>query len=157
MIRAGRKMGITHEQWGTLGVRLTDEREMSAMHWQFMRERGPTDVLSFPAGPMLGEYLADDGDQVFAEDFDYELDEPGASFSSALGDIAICWPVLCAQANSGHARALLHTGCILGVHGMAHLLGHDHRTRPEARAMHRLECEGLAAIHMPDVPRPYTR
>ena len=51
--------------------------------------------------------------------------------------------------------AAIDEATVLAVHGLCHLLGHDHGGRGEARAMHRAERRALKAAATPDVPRPY--
>ncbi|TPV95898.1 MAG: rRNA maturation RNase YbeY [Myxococcales bacterium FL481] len=71
-----------------------------------------------------------------------------------LGDVALGWSAVRSQA---HQRGCsnLDSACVLATHGIAHLLGHDHRTRREARAMLRAEARGLRAIGITDLTRPY--
>ena len=69
------------------------------------------------------------------------------------GDLALCWPVLAAQAPDGPLEELAR----LCVHGLCHLAGFDHGTASEGRAMLRKERALLRRIGVPDVPRPYGR
>lgn len=118
------------ERWESLSLRIVDDAEMSALHERFMGEAGPTDVLSFPAG------------------------DPDAWL---LGDIAIDWQAIARQAAGPLESQRLHEATVLCVHGLAHLLGHDHGTAEEGRRMHRLEARLLRGIGVSDVPRPYAR
>lgn len=118
------------DRWASLSVRIVDDAEMSALHVRFMGEPGPTDVLSFPAG------------------------DPEAWL---LGDIALDWEAIARQAAGPHEAQRLHEATVLCVHGLAHLLGHDHATAEEGRRMHRLEARLLRQLGVPDVPRPYAR
>ena len=95
------------DRWASLSVRIVDDAEMSALHVRFMGEPGPTDVLSFPAG------------------------DPEAWL---LGDIALDWEAIARQAAGPHEAQRLHEATVLCVHGLAHLLGHDHATQPPERA-----------------------
>lgn len=123
--RAAKRMGDVRGQLATLAVRIVGDDEMTTLHEQYYGEPGTTDVLSFSA------------------------DVPGE-----LGDIALGWPAVCAQA-SERALSRLDSAIVLAVHGVAHLLGHDHRTRREARPMLRAEARGLRAIGITDLSRPY--
>ena len=53
------------------------------------------------------------------------------------------------------AAAVLDEATVLAIHGLCHLLGHDHGERREGRAMHRRERRGLRAARVADIPRPY--
>ncbi len=92
-----------------LSVSLVSEDEMSDLHERFMDEEGPTDVLSF------------------ALDRD-DLDEEGYRL---LGDVVIA-PSVAERDNpadpAGELRLLL-------VHGILHLLGHDHMQDADRSAM----------------------
>ena len=90
-----------------VAVRITSADELRELNRAYAGEDHTTDVLSF-----TGE-----GDHV--------------------GDLAISWPAVVAQARErGHsARVEL---AILLVHGLLHLLGWDHRNAAETREMWRL-------------------
>ena len=91
-----------------------------------MGERGPTDVLSFPSGS-----------------------------DAVLGDIALSWDAVRRQARGSSDGAHMNEATLLSVHGLVHLMGHDHRTSRESRVMLRLEQRALRALRVPDVARPY--
>ena len=67
------------------------------------------------------------------------------------GDVALCWPVLRAQAEDGPLQEVLR----LCVHGLCHLAGYDHDEPRRARAMLRRERTILRREGVPDVARPY--
>lgn len=137
--RAAMYLRIDVDRLSGLGLRLVDDAEMARLHETYMGESGPTDVLSFlPVGS-----FSRPGNR--AECADTEL----------LGDIAIDWDAVERQAAGPSARARLDEATVLLVHGLAHLLGHDHRQRGEGRRMHRLERRVLARLRVPDPPRPY--
>ncbi len=69
------------------------------------------------------------------------------------GDVALCWPVIVAQAPGAPLEELAR----LCVHGLCHLAGYDHATASQGRAMLRKERALLRRIGVPDVPRPYGR
>ena len=89
----------------------------------------PTDVLSFPL---------DGADAGHADDL--------------IGDIVIC-PTIAAANAPEHAGQDHHTGtlddelALLVVHGVLHLLGHDHEDDDEAQVMESREQILLAAHH----------
>ncbi len=89
-----------------------------------MGKDGPTDVLSFPL---------DDGDPV-----------PGVP--ALLGDVVICPDVALAQ-YAEHAGTFDDEIALLVVHGILHVLGHDHAEPDEAEIMRARELELLTALH----------
>ncbi|WP_130865180.1 rRNA maturation RNase YbeY [Acidipropionibacterium timonense] len=109
-----------------LSILLVDEPTMEAYHVKFMDLPGPTDVLSFPMDELRAP--ADD-------------EEPPTGL---LGDIVLCPTVTAAQAAEngrtpdGEAEYLL-------IHGLLHLLGHDHAEPEEKRIMFGLNDEIIAA------------
>ncbi|MDH3303048.1 MAG: rRNA maturation RNase YbeY, partial [Acidimicrobiia bacterium] len=90
-----------------------------------MGHDGPTDVLSFPLDG--GDDLAPNGHS--KADDDAQIDTP----PMLLGDIVICPQVAMTQAaeHCGDADTEL---TLLVVHGVLHILGHDH-AEPEEEAV----------------------
>lgn len=127
--RAAQRLRVDARAFAGLGLRIVDDAEMAELHLEFMGESGPTDVLSFTPDTGL---------------------EGGG-----LGDLVLDWDAVERQARDRSAAALLEEATVLMVHGLAHLHGHDHRTRAEGRAMHALERRLLRALRTPDPPRPY--
>lgn len=116
-----------------LSILLVDEDTMSAYHQRFMGEEGPTDVLSFP----MDELRAPAEDE----------DPP----EGLLGDVVLCPSVTRAQA-AEHGRSAEQEAEYLLVHGLLHLLGHDHAGPEEKQAMFDLKDAILAdwaAEHLP--------
>lgn len=109
-----------------LSVLLVDEATMSAYHEKFMGEPGPTDVLSFP----MDELRAPDPDE-----------EPPLGL---LGDIVLCPTVTAAQAAEGGRTPEAEADYLL-IHGLLHLLGHDHAEPGEKKAMFDLNDKIVAA------------
>jgi probable rRNA maturation factor len=92
----------------TAGLTLVTKSEMTRLNGTFREKPTHTDILSFPAvvPPNMKE-IAEFGYQGY------------------LGDIAICTPVLKAQAKAfGHTEE--EELLVLIVHGLLHLLGFDH-------------------------------
>lgn len=94
-----------------LTIAIEDDERLHALNKEFLDIDAPTDVLSFPAG-------------------DGEIDpETGVLY---LGDIIISYPRALEQSTAaGHP--VMHEIQLLVVHGVLHLLGHDH-AEPEEKA-----------------------
>jgi probable rRNA maturation factor len=90
-----------------LSVSFVDDDEMTELHRRYMREDGPTDVLSFPLD---------------------EVDDRGVRL---IGDVIVA-PSVAARNNpsdpAGEVRLLL-------VHGILHVLGYDHEDDAERAEM----------------------
>lgn len=109
-----------------LSIVLVDEATMSAYHEKFMGEPGPTDVLSFP----MDELRAPEPDE-----------EPPLGL---LGDIVLCPTVTAAQAADSNRTPEEEADYLL-VHGLLHLLGHDHAEPAEKKVMFDLNDKVIAA------------
>ena len=99
-----------------LSILLVDEDTMAAYHRRFMDLEGPTDVMSFPM------------DELRVPDDEEEQPPQGL-----LGDIVICPSFTDAQAG-GNGRTTQEEMEYLLIHGLLHLLGHDH-AEPEEKAV----------------------
>ena len=104
---------------GDLTLVLTDDDQLHRLNRDFLGVDAPTDVLSFPAS---------------------ETDpETGACY---LGDILLSIPRAAAQARAaGHPLA--DEARLLVVHGVLHLLGHDHAEADEKARMWKAQAEIL--------------
>lgn len=91
-----------------LSISLVTEEEIAGLHERYLREAGPTDVLSFPLD-----------------------DEAGEDGLRQLGDVVIA-PAIAARNNPDDPAAELR---LLLVHGILHLLGHDHMDDGERAEM----------------------
>ncbi len=109
-----------------LTVHLVDEEPMAGLNREHMGSDGPTDVLAFPVdGPVGGaDRAAPDAIPVL------------------LGDVVICPEVAGRQAAPG-ADGLLAEVELLLVHGILHLLGHDHAEPGERSIMEARQAELL--------------
>jgi probable rRNA maturation factor len=107
---------------GGLTVLLADDEALRRLNREFRGKDKPTNVLSFPAA---------------------------ANPEGHLGDIAIAHGVAAAEAKAG-AKSLADHAAHLTVHGVLHLLGHDHEREDEADAMERLETKILARLGIAD-------
>ncbi len=141
---AARRVGVDPVQH--VMVRITDDDEIARLHEDFMGLPGPTDVLSFPSErPELDE------------DLDPAALAEVGPVDESLGDIVIAWPFAVRQSSPrGAGPAAWQAEIIdLALHGLAHLLGHDHGERAQARAMLRLEQRLARGAQMPPPQRPY--
>lgn len=98
-----------------LSILLVDEDTMATYHEKFMDLPGPTDVMSFP----MDELRAPSADE-----------EPPLGM---LGDIVLC-PSVTARQAPDHSRTADEEAEYLLIHGLLHLLGHDH-AEPEEKAI----------------------
>ena len=110
-------------------IRVVGAAESRRLNRSFRGKDAPTNVLSFPAST---QERASDG---------------------ALGDLAICAPVVAREAREQGKTASAHWAHMV-VHGVLHLLGHDHRHDRQARRMERIEVEILRAF---GYQNPYLR
>ena len=107
---------------GEVSILLTNDPEIQTLNRDWRGKDKPTDVLSFPADPM---------------------DTP------FLGDIAVSLGV-CQRDAADRAIALDQHVSHLLIHGLLHLLGHDHKDDTEAAEMEALEIAALASLGWPD-------
>jgi probable rRNA maturation factor len=104
-----------------LSVRIVDEAEITALNRQYRGKDGPTNVLSFP----------------------YEA-IPGVA-SKLLGDVVICAPVVAGESIAQDKPLEAHWAHMV-IHGVLHLLGHDHHKEGEANRMETIEVKLLAEL-----------
>lgn len=116
-----------------LAIRLVDEVEARELNHRYRHRDRATNVLSFPAElePGLAEMLRADGQPV------------------PLGDLVICVPLVYREA-AEQGKTLREHWAHLVVHGVLHLLGHDHQGPAEARRMEALETRLLEQLGFPD-------
>ena len=112
---------------GELTLTFVDRAEIAALNAEHMGKAGATDVLSFPldsiddtAGAMPGPML--------------------------LGDVVVC-PAVAGEAAPTHAGTLDDELALLVVHGILHVLGHDHSEPDETRRMQERERALLEQHH----------
>ncbi len=121
--RAGHKAGQAE-----VSIVLGDDALLQSLNGRYRDRNQPTNVLSFPAE---------------------DTDAPGAP--RMLGDVILAVETLVRESREQRkplADHFLH----LCVHGMLHLLGHDHQCDTEATTMEALEIETLSTL---GVANPY--
>ncbi len=87
-----------------------------------------TDVLSFALLESVDESLIEADDDV-----------------QAMGDIVVCWPRLCEQAEE-YGHSIERELAFLTAHGFYHLLGYDHQTEETERTMITLQETVLSTL-----------
>ena len=117
----------SHSPESDLSIVLTDNDRLHELNLNYLGIDSPTDVLSFPAS---------------------EADpETGARY---FGDILISVPRAQSQAEAaGHP--LESEVQLLVVHGVLHLLGHDHAEPGEKKRMWRAQAEILESLGLGDI------
>lgn len=118
---------------GELTLTFVDADTIAELNAEHMGVRGPTDVLSFPLDADL-----DPTELV-------DLLGPGA-VPVLLGDVVIC-PAVAVQAAPGHAGSVDDELALLVVHGVLHVLGHDHTGTDDTAAMQERELHHLVRSH----------
>ncbi|MEO0939213.1 MAG: rRNA maturation RNase YbeY [Pseudomonadota bacterium] len=111
----------------------TDDARIAALNADFRGKPAPTNVLSWPSAAR-----APGG-----------TPQPDAFGDLHLGDIAIAYQT-CAREAAQHGKPLDHHVTHLIVHGLLHLLGHDHEIGSEATIMEQIEREVLGKMGIPD-------
>ena len=108
-----------------VSFRINGVDEMSDLNARYRGKTGPTNVLSFPA--------------------DIPAELAGEMEQCLLGDIAICAPVVIAEATA-QTKSIESHWAHMTVHGVLHLLGYDHIDSQEAEHMEQLEIAILANL-----------
>ena len=114
---------------GELTLTFVDPAEIAALNAEHMGVAGPTDVLSFPldaADMDVGDRL--DGTPVL------------------LGDVVVC-PAIAVTAAPDHGGSVDDELALLVVHGILHVLGHDHADPSETAVMRDRERVLLSEHH----------
>lgn len=130
---AGRAEGVAGAAM-EVSFLLTDDARMRRLNRDFRGQDKPTNVLAFPAEDEATRTLPDG---------------EGAAAPRLLGDVALALETVEGEAAAQGKRLADHV-CHLAVHGVLHLLGHDHLKRAEAARMERLETAILAGLGIAD-------
>ena len=124
-----------------LSVLFVDETSIAELNERFMEHTGPTDVLAFPIDAdavwAVHDPLASGPDRA-----EPDLDE----IPLLLGDVVVC-PAVAARNAPDHAGTVDDELALLVVHGVLHVLGHDHAEADEAAVMRAREIALLEAHH----------
>lgn len=106
-----------------LSITFAGNGRITRLNRQWRARDKPTNVLSFPA--------------------------PARLSGAFLGDVILAAGVIKNEAQQQDKSLYDHAAHLI-VHGVLHLLGHDHRTRAEARKMQRLEIRALESLGIAD-------
>ena len=137
-----------------VSIKLTDNAEVQALNREWRDKDKPTNVLSFPMleedaleqlrHPELvsGSYFLSDAEKIktlkHVQGDDQEME-------MLLGDIILAYETCAAEAKEKNIP-VAHHATHLVIHGMLHLLGHDHIEDDDAELMEALEVKALASI-----------
>ncbi len=109
-----------------ISVALADDATIARLNATFRHKPGPTNVLSFPCD-----------------------DAAGPDGAVTLGDVVLAFETVAREAEAGRIAVADHLAHLV-VHGVLHLLGHDHEADDEARRMEALEVAALARLGIAD-------
>lgn len=119
--------GAAPEAGSELSVVFTDDAHIRTLNAGWRNKDKPTNVLSFPASPV----------------------KIGHELPPMLGDVVLAAETVAREAEL-EGKPLGHHITHLVVHGVLHLLGHDHEEETEAERMEALERAALARLAIPD-------
>ena len=123
---AAAAVGVSFSQSDEICITLTDDASILALNRRWRDKDAPTNVLSFPAPP-----------------------HPVSEAPRFLGDIVLAFETIEREAKAQGKAIDAHVAHLV-VHGLLHLLGHDHATDAEAQDMEGLEAAILATIGIAD-------
>lgn len=116
-------LGTTGEDVA-VNVLLTDDSAIRELNRRWRGQDKATNVLSFPSPPLPGS-------------------------PRQLGDIALAYETVAREAEQEGKTFADHASHLV-VHGVLHLLGHDHADETEADAMEAVERRALASLGISD-------
>lgn len=124
LIRDAARAALKHQQAanGALSISVSGDETLQELNRKFLDHDAPTDVLSFPS----------------------DSDDPDTA-GRYFGDIAISFTRAHAQASAG-GHSIDAELQLLTVHGILHLLGHDHGGGEEKAKMWKAQEEILTAL-----------
>jgi probable rRNA maturation factor len=114
-----------------LSIACVDTARITELNEAYLGGHGPTDVLAFPIdGP----------------------DEVTDGVPGLLGDVVLC-PAVAERQAAQHGRTPIEEADLLLVHGILHLLGHDHGEAEERAEMFGLTDRLLSDFAAAEAPR----
>ncbi len=106
---------------------MVEEAESRELNHRYRQRDAATNVLSFPC------------------------DLEDEQMVRVLGDVVVCAPLVAVEAERQHKKIRDHWAHLI-IHGVLHLLGHDHQVPDEALAMENLE---IALLEKLEINNPY--
>ena len=129
----GRGNGKKHARQAVIAICLAGDERVQGLNRDFRGRDRPTNVLSFPGGEEDGPAGQD-----------------GQPFH--LGDIILSLQTM--QREAAELKIpLRHHLAHLVIHGVLHLLGHDHVEDEEAEQMERMERAAMHSLGLPPPPQ----
>ncbi|MCB1372241.1 MAG: rRNA maturation RNase YbeY [Rhodobacteraceae bacterium] len=116
-----------------LSLLACDDARIAGLNETFRGVAKPTNVLSWPA-------------------FEGAVPQPGGDGPVFLGDMALAFETCAREAQAAGIPLAAHAAHLV-VHGLLHLLGHDHEDDTAAEAMEAIETKTLASLGIAD---PYS-
>ena len=110
-----------HKKNCEITIRIVDVKEITQLNKQYRKKNKPTNIIAFNFYP------------------------PPKVKTNLLGDLVICAPVVKLEAKSQHKTIVSHWAH-LTIHGVLHLLGHDHENATDAKKMEKLEIKFLKEL-----------
>ena len=126
-----------------LSLLFVGQDEITILNQQFLGKDGPTDVLAFPIDATEVEVVSMPA--MARTGPDRAPIDPG-DLPLLLGDVVVC-PAVAARQAPEHAGTVDDELALLIVHGLLHVLGHDHAAPEQAARMRARERELLEAHH----------
>jgi probable rRNA maturation factor len=124
----------------TLCLMGCDDTRIATLNAEFRGKPTPTNVLSWPAWDLSAEA---EGEAPDAPEIGTEQDP------ESLGDVALAYETCLREAAEAGKPAADHVTHLI-VHGLLHLLGHDHIREADAARMEALEVQILATLGLSD-------
>ena len=125
-VSAHRDAAALMRQGDELGLTFTDDAAIAELNERWRGKPTATNVLSFPAPP-----------------------PPAAQLPRFLGDIVLAFETIEREAKAEDKPIEQHLAHLV-VHGLLHLLGHDHEEDEDANRMEALETAILAGLGIDD-------
>jgi probable rRNA maturation factor len=123
-----------------IGLMGCDDARIAGLNAEFRGKPTPTNVLSWPSDERGTSHPGGMPERPVPGD----ADDP-----ESLGDIAIAYDTCVAEAAAAGKPLADHVAHLV-VHGVLHLLGHDHENDADAAVMEALEVRILASLGVSD-------